>query len=108
MQMHWLAMIMCLYAGLASARTEEDQQASNIDGIPNSPPVQCFYRQAAECPNIGINSNKCPCKKITLANVPELHAALCCNIDSQTLDYGLSCMGECYCCKNFFQSYLTA
>ncbi|XP_011154131.1 protein halfway isoform X1 [Harpegnathos saltator] len=93
LKMHWLAMIMCLYAGLASARTEEDQQASNIDGIPNSPPAQCFYRPATDCPNMGADSNKCPCKKITLANVPEPYAALCCNINSQSLDYGLSCMG---------------
>lgn len=92
--MHWLAMIMCLCAGLASARTEEDQQASNINGNTNSPLVQCFYRPATDCPNIGADSNKCPCKKITLANVPEPHAALCCNINSQTLDYGLSCMGK--------------
>lgn len=107
MQMQWLAMIICLYAGLASARTEEDQQVLNIDEIPNSPPVQCFYSPAMDCPNIGGDSNKCPCKKITLANVPEPHAALCCNIDSVTLEYGISCMGEyCY-YKNFFSSCQT-
>lgn len=93
--MHWLAMIMCLYAGLASARTEEDQQTSNVSGAPSSPPVQCFYRQLTDCPDLDTDSNKCRCKRITLANAPEGDAALCCNTDSQTLEYGLSCIGEC-------------
>lgn len=104
--MHWLAMIMCLYAGLASARTEEDQQALNIDGISNAPPSPCFYRQATDCPNIGVNSHKCPCKKITLANVPEPHAVLCCNLNNSSLDYGLSCMGEYYCRKSIFHKIM--
>lgn len=91
MQMQWLALIICLYAGVASARTEEDQQTST-SGVTNSLPEQCFYRHPVDCPNS--DSNKCPCKRITLANVPEGNAALCCNTDQQALEDGLSCIGE--------------
>lgn len=89
MQMQWLAMIMCLYAGMASARTEEEdqQQASSVS---SSLPEPCFYRQPVDCPE----SDRCPCKRITLTNGLEGNAVLCCNIDKQTLDYGLTCLGE--------------
>lgn len=91
--MQWLAMIMCLYAGVASARTEEDHQASSIGGVSSSSPGQCFYKQPADCPDLDADPNKCPCKRITLANAPEGNAALCCNTDRQALEHGLSCIG---------------
>lgn len=90
--MHWLLLTICLYTGLASARTEEDQQASSTGGVSNSSPVPCFYRPSTDCPNL--DADRCPCKRITLPNAPEGNAALCCNTDSRTLEYGLSCIGE--------------
>lgn len=91
MQMQWLALVICLYAGVASARTEEDQQTSSASGVSNSLPEQCFYRYPIDCPT---SDSKCLCKRITLANVPEGNAALCCNTDQQSLEDGLSCIGE--------------
>jgi len=91
-QMQWLALIICLYIGVASARTEEDQQTSNVGGVSNCLSRQCFYRHPIDCPTS--DSNKCLCKRITLANVPEGNAALCCNTDQQSLEDGLSCIGE--------------
>ncbi|KYM76611.1 Protein halfway [Atta colombica] len=90
MQMQWLALVICLYAGVASARTEEDQQTSSASGVSNSLPEQCFYRHPIDCPT---SDSRCPCKRITLANVPEGNAALCCNTDQQSLEDGLSCIG---------------
>lgn len=105
MQMHFVPLMVCLYVGLASARTEEDQQASNVGGVPNSPPVQCFYRPPTDCPDLDADVNRCPCKKITLANAPVANAALCCNTDSRTLEYGLSCIGmQVYMRKLFLSS----
>lgn len=89
MQMQWLAMIMCLYAGVASARTDEEDQQQTSSGVSSSLPEQCFYRLPIDCPD----SNRCPCKRITLANEPEGNAALCCNTDGQALEHGLSCIG---------------
>ncbi|XP_012235587.1 protein halfway isoform X2 [Linepithema humile] len=91
--MQWLAMIMCLYAGVVSARTEEDQQTSSTNGVSSLLPEQCFYRPQTDCPDVDGSSNKCPCKRITLANMPEGNAALCCNTDKRALEYGLSCIG---------------
>ncbi|KAM0737008.1 Protein halfway [Formica fusca] len=88
MQMQWLAMIMCLYAGVASARTEEEDQQQASNGASNSLPEQCFYRQPIDCPD----SDKCRCKRITLANEPKSIAALCCNTDEQALEKGLACI----------------
>lgn len=100
--MQWLAMIMCLCAGVASARTEEDHQASNVSGVSSSLPEHCFYRQPTDCPDLDADSNKCPCKRITLANAPEGSAALCCNTDKQALEYGLSCIGKhCWTLQKF-------
>ena len=91
MQMQWLALVICLYAGVASARTEEDQQTSSASGVSNSLPEQCFYRHPIDCPT---SDSRCLCKRITLANVPEGNAALCCNTDQQSLEDGLSCIGK--------------
>lgn len=95
--MQWLAMIMCLCAGVASARTEEEDQQQASSGVSSSLPEPCFYRQPIDCP---IESDRCPCKRITLANGPEGNAALCCNIDEQALEYGLSCIGGHYSAEN--------
>lgn len=98
MQMQWLAMIMCLYAGVASARTEEEDQQQASNGASNSLPEQCFYRQPIDCPD----SDKCRCKRITLANEPKSIAALCCNTDEQALEKGLACIGRHYYAGNLF------
>jgi len=98
--MQWLAMIICLYAGVASARTEEDHQTSSLTGISSSFPEQCFYRQPTDCPDLDTDPNKCPCKRITIPNA-ESNAALCCNIDKDSLAHGLSCISKYYCCKSF-------
>jgi len=97
--MQWLAMIICLYAGVASARTEEDHQASSVSG--SSFPEQCFYRQPTDCPDLDTDPNKCPCKRITIPNAPESNAALCCNIDKNGLEHGLTCISKYCCCKGF-------
>lgn len=96
-QMQWLAMVMCLYAGVASARTEEDQQTLSTNGVSSSLPEQCFYRSQTDCPHMDESSNKCPCKRITLPNMPEGNAVLCCNIESkQALDNAFSCIRKHY------------
>lgn len=93
--MQWFAIMMCLYAGVASARTEEDQQTSSstsIIGISDGLLEQCFYRQSSECPDV--KTTRCSCKKIVLAhNNPEGNAVLCCNLDVQNFDSELSCAG---------------
>lgn len=86
--MQWLIMIMCLYAGVASARTEEDQQASSTNVVAYWLKQQCFYRPQIDCPD---DSDKCPCKRITHYDG---NAALCCNIDKRILDDDFSCIGE--------------
>jgi len=104
MQMQWLALAMCLYTGIVSARIDDDQQQSSTSGVSlqsSSLTEQCFYRSQTDCPNVDGGPNKCPCKKITLTNMPESIGALCCNVDKETLDYGLSCIGEYY-CKNVY------
>lgn len=87
--------MMCLYAGVASARTEEDQQTSSsaaITGISSSLLEQCFYQQFSECPNAKITG--CSCKKIVLVhNNPEGNAVLCCNLDVHNFESELSCAG---------------
>lgn len=93
--MQWFAIMICLYAGVASARTEEDQQTSSstsITGISDGLLEHCFYQQSNECPDVKITG--CSCKKIILAhNNPEANAVLCCNLDIQNFESELSCTG---------------
>lgn len=95
LQMQWFAIMICLYAGVASARTEEDQQTSSstsITGISDGLLEHCFYQQSSECPDVKITG--CSCKKIILAhNNPEGNAVLCCNLDIQNFESELSCTG---------------
>lgn len=88
--------MMCLYAGVASARTEEDQQTSSstsITGMSGGLLDQCFHQQLSECPNV--EKTGCSCKKIILAhNNPEDNAVLCCNLDSRNFESELSCAGN--------------
>lgn len=93
-QMQWLAVVMCLCAGVASARTEEDQaSASSSNGVSSALPERCFHEQQSECPSIG--NGECPCKRIVLShNSPDANAVLCCNLDSQSFEAGLACASE--------------
>lgn len=87
---------MCLYAGVASARTEEDQQTSSstsIIGISDGLLEHCFYRQASECPDV--KTTQCSCKKIVLThNNPGDNAVFCCNLNVQNFESELSCVGS--------------
>lgn len=80
--------MICLYAGVASARTEEDQSlASNSSGPTGAFYDQCFHRPASDCPPN--DPEVCPCKWI-----PNDNALLCCNVNNVTLERGLSCAGK--------------
>ncbi|XP_015516881.1 protein halfway isoform X2 [Neodiprion pinetum] len=89
--MQWLVVTVCLYAGLANARTEEDQSlAANSSGASGAFYDQCFYRPASDCPE----AKDCHCKRISDVNDnPEHNAILCCNVNNATLEQGLSCTG---------------
>ncbi|XP_051173191.1 protein halfway isoform X2 [Leptopilina boulardi] len=96
--MQWLTIMICFYAGVARARTEEDQASStNQASTPPSPIPEevlhehCFYQQSTECPSA--NSGECPCKRIILSHSHvEENAVLCCNLNSyKAFEDGLSC-----------------
>lgn len=97
MKMQWLTVMICLYAGVARARTEEDQasstnQARTSNSVPEEVlPEQCFYQQPTECPSV--DSGECPCKRIILSHTNlEESAVLCCNLNSpKAFEEGLSC-----------------
>lgn len=97
--MQWLTIMICFYAGVARARTEEDQASStNQASTPPPSPIpeevlheHCFYQQPTECPSV--NSGECSCKRITLshANLEE-NAVLCCNLNNyKAFEDGLAC-----------------
>lgn len=93
--MQWFVVVICLCAGVASARTEEDQQTSStsVIGISGVLSEQCFYRHINECPDIKVTG--CSCKKIILAhNNPEGNAVFCCNLDIRNFESELSCTGS--------------
>lgn len=94
--MQWLVMIMCLYAGVASARTEEEDQQQASNGASSSLPERCFYRQPIDCPD------KANCTRITLVNEPNSDGALCCNTDKQALEQGLREISKHYYRRNLF------
>lgn len=63
--MQWFAIMICFYAGVASARTEEDQQTSSsttITGMSGGLLDQCFHQPPSECPHIETPGSSC--KKI--------------------------------------------
>ena len=98
--MQWLTVMICFYAGVARARTEEDQasstnQASTPNPVPEDVlPEQCFYQQPKECPSA--DSGECPCKRIVLSHTnPEESAVVCCNLNShKAFEEGLACTSE--------------
>ncbi|XP_043282733.1 protein halfway isoform X2 [Venturia canescens] len=91
-KMQWLAVMMCLYAGVASGRTEEDQSSgSNGNAMIPALPERCYYEEASECPSPE-NGDACPCKRILLSHSsPDANAVLCCNVDSRNFETGLAC-----------------
>ena len=91
--------MICIYAGVARARTEEDQasstnQASTPNPVPEVLPEPCFYQQPTECPPI--SHGECPCKRIVLSHTnPEESAVLCCNlINTRAFEEGLYCASK--------------
>ncbi|XP_012272897.1 protein halfway isoform X2 [Orussus abietinus] len=90
MAMQWLMVMLCLYAGVVRARTEEDQSSSTSSSHVVSPTIldHCFHREPTECPT----SEECPCKRIVVSDdSPEANAVFCCNLDNNTFESGLAC-----------------
>ncbi|XP_015122047.1 protein halfway [Diachasma alloeum] len=96
MKMQWMSLMICLYAGMASGRTEEDQASLSGGstelrvGLP--PPERCFYQSQMECPEV-VKSDDCPCKRIPILSHTsnDENAVYCCNLSAKSFEFGLAC-----------------